>query len=81
MDKMMMRRKAMEQMMKEEPGISIKIKSKMEDEMPEEEMSEDEKGSYVQMMITPEEKAMIMKMRKGEPMESEEEEETLPEMM
>lgn len=77
MDKMMLRKKAMDEMMKEEPGISIKIKSKMEDEMPEEEMSEDEKGSYVQMMITPEEKAMILKMRKGEPMEKEDSEEEM----
>ena len=89
-----MRKKAMEMMMKEGPAISMKIAKKpmmkgkldmmaasapdmsemekmMSGAQDAEEMQEGEPGQeeagFVQFMVSPEEKAMIEKMRKGGP--------------
>lgn len=69
-NKKMLRRKAMESMMKEGPAIAIKI-AKKSVMSPESEMAEqaepeqmDESG-FVSMMVSPEEKKMILEMRKG----------------
>lgn len=69
MDKMKMRRMAMDKMMAEGPSIAIKIKKKP---MDMEDMGEkkDEKG-YIQMAVTPAEKEMIMASRKEEMGEDE----------
>lgn len=69
MDKMRMRRMAMDKMMGDGPSIAIKIKKKDPLDMsgmPEmgEEKSE---GGYIQMAVTPAEKEMIMAARKEKP--------------
>jgi len=73
MDKSKLRLKAMDKMMKEKPEISIAIEK---GEMGEEEMGMDGmKEGYISMPVSPEEKAMILKMRKMGGMEEESEEE------
>jgi len=68
--KNMLRKKAMESMMKEGPSIAIKIAKKdMMDEEPEmNEMGmlkgEKKEGGFLSMMVSPEEKDMLMMMRK-----------------
>lgn len=84
MDKMKMRKKALESMMSEAPSMEYKKRGMMEDEMEMPEMpgemdkSELKEQSMVQFMVSPEEKKMILEMRskggKGEPEESESEE-------
>lgn len=71
-EKMGIRKKAMESMMEEGPAIAIKIKSKAEAPESPEQM---EKEGYESFMVTPEEKEMILSMRKqtgGDMGESEE---------
>ena len=70
-DKMMMRKKAMESMMKDAPSIEMK-----KQEMPMEEGAEQE--GFVSMMVSPEEKEMILEARLGG---ESSEEEMMPEMM
>lgn len=68
----MMRKKAMDSMMKEGPSIMVAIKKKPMMEM---EQEDEGKEGFVSMMVSEEEKAMIEKMRaskKGE-VESEDE--------
>lgn len=65
--KKMMRKKAMDSMMKEGPSIAIKIaKKSIEEESAPEEMMQDKEGGLVSMMVSPEEKEMILSMRKGD---------------
>ena len=70
MDKMKMRRMAMEKMMAEGPSIASKMKKK--DPMMDMEGDEasDEKG-FIQMAVSPAEKEMIMAARKGEKSEED----------
>lgn len=65
MDKMKMRRKAMESMMAEGPSIASKMKrpDPMMDMEGDEET--DQKG-FIQMAVSPKEKEMIMAARKAE---------------
>jgi hypothetical protein len=60
-DKMNVRKKAMEQMMREKPEISIKPKDSMESE--EMDGIEAEKEGYESFMVSPEEKKMILALR------------------
>ena len=60
-NKMSIRKKAMESMMKSESPIAMKKKPMME-EMPEEGGAE--KEGYEAVMLSPEEKQMIMELRK-----------------
>jgi hypothetical protein len=60
-----LRMKAMDQMMKDKPSIAIKIKNSPEMESEEGEMGEMEQPKGMESMpVTPEEKEMIMAMRK-----------------
>ena len=66
MDKMMMRKKAMESMVKEGPSLLIEIQKKRAMEQD----GEDAKEGFVSMMVSMEEKKMLEEMRKekkGEP--------------
>lgn len=56
-DKMMIRKKAMDQMMREKPELPIKKK-------PEPMMGQEQEG-FESFMVTPEEKEMILEMRKA----------------
>ncbi len=60
MDKMMMRKKAMESMVKEGPSLLIEIQKKRAMEKDGEEAKE----GFVSMMVSEEEKQMIEEMRK-----------------
>ena len=68
----MMRKKAMDSMMKEGPSIMVSVKKKPMMEMKDGE--EEGKEGFVSMMVSAEEKAMIEKMRKGEMGDGESEE-------
>ncbi len=83
MDKMKMRRMAMDKMMSEGPSIASKIKKRDPLDMSGmPEMGEDKKiEGFVQMAVTPAEKEMIMAARKeSKPEGMEEDEEESEEM-
>lgn len=64
--KSMLRKKAMDSMMKEGPSIAIKIAKKSIVEPQSESMEGQEKeGGLVSMLVSPEEKKMIEEMRNG----------------
>lgn len=72
--KMKMRKMAMESMMKGKPSFEIKSKKERmmaemnnEGDKPSNDMLDGEEGAgeFISFMVTPEEKAMIMKMRKS----------------
>jgi hypothetical protein len=67
--KMDVRRKAVESMLEEGPALSIKSKAARAGEVDDAEKLAQE--GYMQMMVSPEEKAMILKMR-GEPDQGQE---------
>lgn len=79
MMKMMARKKAMNSMMSGKPTLKIQIKEKALP-LPEEEEGEggDSKG-LISMMVTPEEKKLLEKMRGKTGMEGMEEEEEFSE--
>lgn len=71
MDKMNIRRKAMDSLLKEDSGLKIEKK-------PKPDAPAEEKGGKVPFLVTPEEKEMILEMRKekgGEETSEEEAEE------
>jgi hypothetical protein len=70
-DKMKLRRMAMEKMMSEGPSIVSKMKKKDPMDMDMEDGEKDEKG-FIQMAVSPEEKEMILSARKEKGGESEE---------
>lgn len=64
------RKKAMDMMAKEKPSLKIEKKVMMSEDVPPK--MEEEKGELISMMVTPEEKQMIMQMRQKESGESKE---------
>ena len=69
-DKMKLRRMAMEKMMSEGPSIVSKMKKKDPMDMEMEDGEKDEKG-FIQMAVSPEEKEMILSARKEKGSEDE----------